>query len=406
MHRHLESKLKKLGKHFKVVLLFGARQVGKSTMLAKLFPNAKTFVFDPIQDLYGANRDPDLFLSQFEAPLILDEIQFAPELLPAIKRKVDQMEENGLYFLTGSQNLSLLKSVSESLAGRVAILSLDALTPYELAGDLHSNWLDCFLSEPHSLTHFSRRLPIKLYDYLWKGGFPGLLSLDMSLRDDYWSSYLSTYVERDVRLLGQIQDIKDFGRFMLLMAALTAQEINYSQLGREIGIIPNTAKRWCDLLEQTYQWNEISPYHGNTIKRVSKKPKGYIRDTGMACYLQKISSEKALSGNPQLGALFESMGIHLVHQLSKLLMSTPKLYHWRTNGGAEVDLILERDNLLYPIEFKCKSVILERDCSGIKAFLATYPEQTAYGAIIYAGEDVYQCTEKIWCIPWNACLAS
>lgn len=401
LHRHIEDKLKKMSRNFKIVLVEGARQVGKSTLLSALFPEAKVFVFDPVQDLYGARRDPDLFLNQFSPPLILDEIQFVPELLPALKRKVDQSENKGQYLLTGSQNLSVLKSVAESLAGRVGILQLDIMTPYELTKNLKTNWLKDFLVNPTQLMNLQNNLPISLYEHLWQGGYPGLLTMDADLFSNYFSSYINTYVERDIRVLGNIQDVREFGRFMSLISALTAQEINYSQLGREIELAPNTAKRWCNLLEQTYQLFEIWPYEGNTIKRISKKSRIYMRDTGICCYLQKISSSAALAGYPKLGALFETLCIHIIRQFAKLLNTVPQFYHWRTSGGAEVDLILEFDGLLYPIEFKCKTNIRSHDFSGIKAFFETYPTQTKHGAIIYAGEHIQQGMKNVWLIPWN-----
>jgi predicted AAA+ superfamily ATPase len=234
-------------------------------------------------------------------------------------------------------------------------------------------------------------------------GLPGLLELDNEILGDYFHSYVSTYVERDIRLLAQVQEVRQFGRFLSLMSALTAQGINYSQLGREIELSLNTAKRWCSILEQTYQLTAIPPYEGNIIKRISKKSKIFQREVGLVCYLQKISSSTALGGHPMLGALFETVGVHIIRQFSKLIPTTPQFYHWRTNGGAEVNLVLERDGRLFPIEFKCKTNLSTRDFSGMKAFLSTYPKQAHYGAIVYAGEQVYKGTENIWLIPWNAC---
>lgn len=404
-HRHLEDKVIELSKLFKIIIIVGSRQVGKSTLLQRLYPQARNFVFDPAQDLYGVKHDPDLFLKQFEAPLILDEIQFAPELLPSLKRAVDQSDSCGLYFLTGSQNLALMKNAAESLAGRACIIELDSMSIYELndiVKDNEDNFLSLLLSNPENLlSKKSILLDEKpLYEVLWRGGFPGLLRFPEVYVSDFLRSYVNTYVERDVRLQENISDIREFTRFFSLLAALSAQEINYAQLGREVGIDPKTAKKWCSILEQTYQAYTISPYHGNTIKRLSQKPKGYLSDTGMICYLLKITSPAALSGHPRLGAIFEAHCVKTCKILSKTLQQAPNFYHWRTSGGAEVDLVLEYNNQLLPIEFKCKTNITQTDASGIKSFMETYAN-SPYGVILYAGDVVRKLTDNIWLIPWN-----
>ncbi len=403
--RHIEKKVELLSQHFKVILVTGARQVGKSTMLSHIFPKLKNIIFDPVQDLYGARSDPDLFLQNFASPIILDEIQYAPELLPAIKRVVDQADKKGQYFLTGSQNLNVLKTVSESMAGRVGIIHLDGMTPYEKSQktSLQEHWLYHYLKDPLSLIQqFTKGGDVQLFEALWRGNLPGLLEFPNTLVPTYFSSYIQTYLERDVRLLENIKDLNEFDRFLGLSAALTAQEINYSQLGREIGISPHTAERWLALLQSTYQWRAVLPYSGNTIKRLTKKPKGYITDTGIACYLQRVSSPEALARHPLLGALFETFVVNLIFSLSNDLEMSPQFYHWRTGGRAEVDLILEKDGALYPVEIKCKTVLSKKDLSGIYAFKETYSSNNIMPAlVIYAGKDCYQIDKDIIALPWH-----
>ena len=403
--RFLEKRVLYLSKHFKLVLLAGARQVGKSSLFAHLFPAMPTFVFDPTQDLYGVRQDPNLFLENFPGPLILDEIQYVPELLSSLKRKVDQSTKKGQYFLTGSQQLSILKTVSESLAGRVAILELHTMTPQEMYGSINNNWLDRYLIDPHNFQKnfmgLMKNIPT-LYEVIWRGGMPGIIEIPHQALADYFSSYMQTYVERDVRLLENIQDIATFGRFFALLGALTAQEINYSQLGREIGISPSTAQRWLNVLRFTYQWHEIWPYHGNTIKRISSKSKGFFSDTGMACYMQRISSPAALAGHPLLGALFETFCFSMIKGLSSALSVAPNFYHFRTAAGAEVDFILERDGNLYPIEIKCKTNLTRHDASGIKSFKETFSHQSIMpGLILYAGKECYWLNEHTIAFPWH-----
>lgn len=404
--RLIERKFREYAAHFKVVLILGARQVGKSTLLDHVFPDLKKIVFDPVQDLFGARQDPELFLNTFPTPLILDEIQYAPELLPAIKRRVDLSEKKGQYFLTGSQNLNLLKSVAESMAGRVGILHLDGMTLSELKETVtEPSWLDTYLSQPEK---FLLNLPAKdnLPLRLWRGSLPGTLELPDNLIPSYYQSYIQTYVERDVRLLENIRELAEFDRFLSLLGALSGQEVNTSQLGREIGIAPATARRWLDLLSNTYQWLELFPYSGNTIKRLSGKRKGYLRDTGMACYLQRISSFEALLANPLMGPLFEAYVVNAVHRQFVTLSVAPIAYHWRTAAGAEVDLVLERNGNLYPIEIKSKTNLMKHDISGIKAFRNTYSNSKSKvmtALVIYGGNDCYWLDEDVLAFPWT-CL--
>jgi uncharacterized protein len=405
--RFAEIPLARFASNFKIVLVTGARQVGKTTLLRHAYPDVRLLVFDPYQDLYGARADPDLLLENFPSPLILDEIQFVPELLSALKRKVDRAEQPGQYFLTGSQNLAVLRSVGESLAGRVGILHLEGMTPEEMTGDgLAGGWLGNYLAEAESLPRLFRGVRSEagpVARRLWRGSLPGLLDLGEEAVPDYLRSYVETYIERDVRVAGDIRELTVFGRFLGLAAALTAQEINSTQLGRELGVRPDTARRWIDLLAATFQWRELLPYHGNAIKRLSGKAKGLFCDTGLACLLQRISSPESLAVSPLLGAMFETWAINNVLRQAILLPVPPHAYHWRTIAGAEVDLVLEWDGKLYPIEVKCKATIDRNDARGLRAFRDTYRgRQIMPALIIYAGPECYRLDEQTIALPWNA----
>lgn len=406
--RHIEQKLQRYAEFFKTVLVVGARQVGKSSLLSHTFPDVQSVVFDAVQDPYGVRQDPDLFLDNFPAPMILDEVQHAPELLSSIKRKVDTKEEAGQYFLTGSQNLNALRQVSESLAGRVGILHLDGMTPSEMNhSGLDETWLGAYLQDPESSWRDLKIPDSKdkesIFHHLWRGSFPGLLEAPDPIVPGFMHSYIETYVERDVRVIGNIQDLSEFGRFMRLAAALSSCEMNYSQLGRDIGISPKTARHWLETLIHSYQWLELPPYYGNTIKRLSRKPKGHLRDTGLACHLMGISTPRALAGHPARGNLFESWAVCCIARMSEALSTSPQFHHWRSNGGAEVDLVLERDGFLYPIEMKCQSTLNAHDARGLRAFRDTYGrDQVNMGVILYAGSHCRQISDCAVGIPWNA----
>lgn len=404
--RYAQEKLQDLASHFKIVLITGARQVGKTTLIERVFPDVRMFTFDPDQDLFNARADPDLFLDNFPPPLILDEVQYAPELLSAIKRRVDRTDGPGQYILSGSQNLMVLRSVTESMAGRVAILQLDSLAPKEVhqrtdEASWLASWLqdkpDVFIGQTEDADQVAEdRLP----DVLWRGSLPGLVDFPDNLIPDYLRSYVQTYLERDVRTMGRMRDLSLFRRFLGLMGALSGQEINDSQLGRELGVSPPTARSWREVLVHTYQWRELPPYHGNAIKRLSRHRKGYLTDTGLACWLQRINSPDALAVSPQFGAFFESWVVNAIHKEFIRLSMPPAAYHWRTANGAEVDLVLHQGARLFPIEIKASSKLSKQHLRGLKAFRDTYGDRVATALVIYAGHEKWRPARDVIAVPW------
>ena len=413
-HRAIENKLETLAKHFPVVVVTGARQVGKSTLLAHLFgSSARHIVFDPVTDEFGARRDPQFFLQQHKAPLILDEIQYAPELLAVIKKWVDKDRRPGQFYLTGSQNLSVIKSISESMAGRAVVVDMDAMTVPERRGNAikkFSFWLETILASGKKfeslkdLKH-SGAVPKNnpLFKMLWRGGYPGTLDLPDGLFADYFRSYIRTYIERDIRVLAEVSDQQTFSRFFGVVAAMTAQEINHSQFGRELGVTPQTASRWLDILKATYQWFELPPYHGNLIKRLSNKGKGYLTDTGLACYLSRISSPEALAVQPIMGPIFETHVILEIKRMFSVLSAPVNLYHWRAHSGAEVDLVIERDGTLWPVEIKSKSNINSSDVRGLNAFREAYPKQCGQGIVIASTDEPSFFSKNVVILPYSLC---
>ena len=330
-----------------------------------------------------------------------------PELLPSLKRFVDESDKMGQYIISGSQNLSVMKNVAESLAGRVGIIDLSTMTFYEIYKNIpDKNWIEIYLNNPIDILTASKGILKKannLYLQIFRGGYPALLNKSEEEYSDFFISYVRTYLERDIRMFGNIKDLSLFDRFLGILAALTANEINYDKMGERLGINARTVHSWLNLLKYTYQYVELNYYSNDSIKRISKKRKGHFRDTGLACYLQRISSVDVLIRHPNFVSLFESYCISNILTLCETMKKiSPYAYHWRSYDKAEVDLILEIDNKLFPIEIKSNTKISKKDTSGINAFRKAYPQHNVQaGLIIYAGDLVYQVNDFVYAIPWN-----
>ena len=408
--RHLEGKLARLRRAVPVVLVLGARQAGKSTLLSHVAPDAARVVFDPVIDVGNARQDPELFLDQYPPPVILDEVQYVPDLLAVIKRRADEDRRPGQYLLTGSQNPMLLESVSESMAGRVAVLDLHFLSLAERCrqADTDRGWIeDLFEADAVARLVRRERLPSRDHEStlsarLWRGGFPGHLDHDNELLPDLFSSYMRTYVERDVRRVAAVDDAGLFARFVGLCGAHSAQEINHSQLGRELGITYHTAQRWLAVLRATFQWLEIPPFSNNPAKRVSRRPKGYFADTGFAAWTQRISSPAALMSNPVQGALFETHVVLDILKQTQAMRYPPRFHHWRQHSGAEVDLVLERDGVLVAVEAKSGARVSRGDTRGIRAFRENHPEQRhGVGVVVAAVKAPVLLGDDIVALPYD-----
>lgn len=399
--RLAEGRLRELWSHFPVVAVLGARQVGKTTLIQHVLgPEIKTIVFDPTQDVGGAREDPELFLQNHPPPLFLDEIQYAPELTAAIKRWVDARPQSGQYVISGSQNLMVLGGLAESLAGRVAILDLPPMAGAELhhrsGDDLLARWVRG--REPGGEASFP---PPAWSPALWRGGYPGLIALPDSLVQTALESYVRTYIERDVRTLAAVGDLQLFGRFFGLLAAYTACEVNASQLGRDLGIDRKTAIRWLSVAEAMYQWLEVPAFTRNPVKRISGKNKGYLTDTGLVCFHQRIPDPDQIPRHPLYGRLVETWVVMEIVKRSQVWPTRPALWHYRSHGGAEVDLILEWGGRLFPVEIKAKSHPARADGRGITAFRNAHPElDIAPGLIVCAVPEPQRLAPDLYAIPW------
>lgn len=412
--RHLQERVRRLAQHSKVILIVGARQVGKSTLLTHLLPDARLIMFDRTSQDHAAAADPELFLSSQPRPLILDEIQYVPQLFSAIKQVVDRSDEMGQYFLTGSHSFRLLKEASESLAGRIGIIDLEHMTFLE-AGECFTfadglqtppSWLDVYLKNPAGLVdQFSGTLySVKPMEAIWRGGFPGFIDLPEDVFHDRLESYVRSYLDRDAIYADPSAARPEFRKFLKVMAVLTAQEVNYAHFGRELGVSRTLIDKWAYILKQTYQWREIPPLLNNTMKRLTKSGKGYLTDSGLACHLLGINDPLTLLNYAHMGALFETYCVNMVHGMLSGLRARPEIYHWRTLAGAEVDLVLEMNGKLYPIEIKAGTRISKHDARSIGALRETYGEMVQHGVILYAGALCYKLTPDITVLPFNALM--
>lgn len=410
-NRIIAPKLKEIFQYFPILALIGARQTGKSTLIQEVFgKEVETIVFDPVQDIGNARQDPDFFLQNHPPPLFLDEVHFAPELLAAIKRKVDKEKKKGMYILSGSQNFSVLKNISESLAGRVFIQELYPMCERESDEKLESiSFLDKWLTtagmiDKNEILDCYEKIPQpkeSLLKRVWKGGYPGLLHIPESFFSGFWQSYLQTYIERDIRLVSNIESLQTFGNFFSLLSSLTATEINYNELGRELGIDRKTALSWTKIAQSSFQWIEIPAFHKNTIKRISSKKKGYFTDTGFISYFQRIPSVQVLSAHPFLGRMVETYLFMEIFKLCSTFSMMPNFYHFRTHGGAEVDLLLEYGGIYFPIEIKTKSNPNKNDARGIGVFRSTYPKlNIAPGLVLCSIEKPEMLKEDVFALPY------
>ena len=338
---------------FPVLMLSGARQVGKTTFLRHLSEPDRTYVTldDPlVQSL--AKEDPALFMQRYPPPVLIDEIQYAPELLPHIKIAVDQNRSPSQFWLTGSQQFHLMKGVSESLAGRVGIVQLFGLSRRERIGGDASPFLP--VSDTiHNRLQTGDTLGLQeLYKLIWRGDFPAIALDDLMDWNLFYSSYLQTYLQRDIRDLARVGDEISFLRFLRAAAARTAQMLNFSDLARDADVAPNTAKTWLSILQASGIVYLLEPYYTNLTKRLVRSPKLYFLDTGLCAYLTEWSSPETLEAGAMSGSILESW---IVSELLKSYLHNghmPPFYYYRDRDGKEIDLLILRDGTLYPLEIK------------------------------------------------------
>jgi predicted AAA+ superfamily ATPase len=389
-------------------MLTGPRQVGKTTLLKSLCeteanPSARRYVtLDNPMMLGLAREEPALFLQRFPPPVLIDEIQYAPGLLPLIKETVDAAGGKGLYWLTGSQPFHLMQNVGESLAGRVAVMHLQGLSLGEHLG--HGAMLRPFLPDGSSAPLVPPpAAPLNwVFERIWRGNFPALSVGEAPDRDLFYASYLQTYLQRDVRDLAQVGDLTAFTRFLRSAAARTGQLLNVADMARDVDVAPNTAKHWLSILQASGLVWLLEPYHTNLSKRLVKAPKLYFLDTGLAAYLTEWSSPATLEAGAMSGAMFETW---VVSELLKSWWHNGKqapFYYYRDKDQKEIDVLIVRDGRIYPVEIK-KTAQPGRDAVRHFSVLENLGLEIGAGAVICLTSERLPILAKVDAIPaWQA----
>ena len=352
--RDLENKILALSKEYACILITGPRQVGKTTVLKQLAAADREYVtLDDLEDRALAKRDPALFLQMHSLPIFIDEVQYAPELFSYIKIAIDNGASPGSFWLTGSQAFKMMDLAQESLAGRVALLHMPALSQHEIYGSGNNVpfSVDLDALKQRKKTGQQALLP-KMYERIWKGSMPGLVSGKFTDRDVFYNSYLQTYIERDVSELIARVDKLQFQDFIRAAACRTGQMLNVHDIAMDIGVSDDTAKRWLQVLEKSDVIFFLRPYSNNLLKRTIKTPKLYFFDTGLAAYLTKYTTPEILANGAISGALLEN---YVVSEIRKTYFNDAKdclLWYYRDKSSNEIDMVIESDGVLHPLEIK------------------------------------------------------
>lgn len=355
--RHMEEQILKATKYYPVVMVCGARQVGKSTMLNHIKESGRRYVtLDDANARRLAEQDPALFFETYGYPLLIDEFQRVPSLLIEMKRLIDLRaldgeDNSGMYWLTGSQKFKMMKDASESLAGRIAVFDLSSFSSAELEnrnpGVFHPS-----LEKLRLRLQESRSKNIhQIYEQIFRGGMPKLLTSDIE-RERFYADYVNTYLERDIYQLAQVGKLNAFYDFLVFMAARTSQELKYSEIANAIGISAPTAKEWVSILERSGIIFILQPYYTNITNRLVKTPKMYFLDTGLAAYLCRWSSAEVLESGAMDGAFFETYVISEIVKSYCNAGKRPDFYYYRDIDRKEIDLLMIEGDKVYPIEIK------------------------------------------------------
>lgn len=389
---------------FPALVLTGPRQSGKTTLLKKLFSGTHEIVSLENPDIrMRAKNDPVSFLRQYKPPLIIDEIQYVPELLSYIKTKIDENRKPGQWLFTGSQNFLLMHNVTQSLAGRAAVLSLLPFSFSERAENAgEAKDISQWLNDVSLNKELKERVPLE--ELILRGFYPEVASNEKVDRQLWCSSYITTYIERDIRNLSNIDDLNQFERFLVACAARTGQLLNLSDLARDIGISVPTAKRWLTLLEAGYQVYLLYPYYKNIGKRLTKSPKIYFNDPALCSYLLGLNNPKVLVSGPNFGNLFETV---IICDFLKRFLNfghRPSMYYMRSRDGLEIDLVIEHGGKIHLFEIKSAMTITVKHATSLKRLKNAMGPKIGKTAVISRADKDFLLKDDILNYSWKNLL--
>ena len=403
IQRELERKFLSMSKAFKAVMVIGARQVGKSTMLKHLATGQdRTYVsMDNARDRELAQADPKLFFQTYKPPVLIDEAQKAPELFETIKIMCDNSEERGLFWLTGSQSKKLLKQAGDSLAGRICILKMYSLSQRELLNIFPEDALDfSFASLKKRSLLFPENDILSVFSHIWRGGMPEMIGLDPEQAAEYWNSYIDTYLMRDAVDDNGINDIVGFRKFLRACAAFSGQLLNYSDLANAADVSGVTAKEWVKVLQSMGIIFLLEPYYNNELKRLVKTPKLYFCDTGLCAFLSSWTSRDALMNGAVAGHYFENYAVGEMLRTFSYGKNQAAFSFYRDKDQREIDLLIEQDGILHPLEIK-KSADPARRTINVFSLLEKAGRPVGAGGIICMTDLVYPIDQSNSYIPAN-----
>lgn len=385
INRHMEEVILETSKSWSAILLTGPRQSGKTTMLKMLSEKEgigrKYVTLDDLSVRQLAKTDPKLFLELYAPPVLIDEVQYAPELFTYIKIHIDEHHNAGDFWLTGSQIFFLMRGVQESLAGRVCILHMSPLSQREIAGNKSKPFTTDFQSLLEESKNIASVTTPEMFKRIWNGCMPEIAVSGYKDRDRYYSSYLSTYIERDVRELSGSIDALKFSRFITSAAARCSQIVNYKSMAEDADINQIQAKQWLNILETLGIVFLLHPYSNNVLKRTIKTPKLYFYDTGFVCYLTKWSSPEVAESGAMSGALLENFVVSEIVKSYQNAGISPFINYYRDHDAKEIDVVLERDGKLCPIEIK-KTALPDKRITRVFSLIDKSPMQLGTSAVV------------------------
>lgn len=406
--RFMAVSLERALRTFRVVCLIGPRQVGKSTLVSSL-PGRTHLTLDDLGVLEAATRDPRGFIASLHTPVTIDEVQRVPDLLLAIKERVDRDRTRGAFLLTGSARLDMLKGVRDSLAGRVAVLRMRPMTLAEVRDEVGANPVArLFESESAAdvVAAYSRVTPTRAVtpDDVLAGGFPEpAIHLDAADRGAWFRAYRASHVERDVPAVLRVEDVHAFSRFVSAVAATSANLLNATDLARDCAVSQDTARRWLAVLETTLVADRLAPYARNVRTRLVKSPKVFLCDAGLMGHFVGASPWTPTVSYPYAGALWETW---LHNELAVgAELAEAELAYFRTHGQVEVDFVLSKDRRTIPIELKSGATVRPADARGILWLREHFPRECPFGVVLYNGDAVFPLAEGVVAVPLSRFLA-